>query len=218
MRDYSELVNAEINWKSNEELTAFDREYKPMIISLLRKKNVENASCFTLYNDILIKFGRGKLNYDKNVGKFETFLYTIAENAARDYFREHNRTSGRNVELSDHNTATLYDCSREHQEKFEHYRTIAVETLKRLYSGSRKNMKNIEIFARRCFVNDSVQLLADDYGKSKNEVSLIASRLHKKYKKIFAEVEEDMKNNTLIPSNVSIDFLEPIMDFSFAVA
>ena len=218
MRDYSELVKAEISWKSNEEMTEFERKYKQMIIGFLRKRHVEESSCFTLYNDILIKFGRGKLDYNEKIGKFETFLYSIAENAAKDYFREYNRLSSREVDLTDQNTATLYDISLDNQVKFEYYRVIAVETLKRLCQQNKKDLQKVEIFARHCFAKESVPQLAAEYGRGKNEISLISSRLHVKYNKIFAEVEHEMANESMKQSNVSIEFLEPIMDFPLSVA
>ena len=218
MRDYSELVRAEISWKSNEEMTEFERKYKQMIIGLLRKKHVEESSCFTLYNDILIKFGRGKLDYNDKIGKFETFLYSIAENAAKDYFREYNRLSGREVEITDQNTATLYDISLDNQVEFEYYRVIAVETLKRLCLKYQKDLTKVEIFAKRQFAKESVQQLSDEYQKNKNEISLITSRLHGKYNRIFAEVEKEMANESMKQSSISIDFLEPIMDFPLSVA
>ncbi|MBR2439106.1 MAG: hypothetical protein IKB25_02835 [Lentisphaeria bacterium] len=218
MRDYSELVKAEISWKSNEEMTEFERKYKQMIIGLLRKKQVEESSCFTLYNDILIKFGRGKLDYNDKIGKFETFLYSIAENAAKDYFREYNRLSNREVDLTDQNTATLYDISLDNQVEFEYYRVIAVETLKRLCLKYKKDLTKVEIFAKRQFAKESVQQLSDEYQKNKNEISLITSRLHEKYNRIFAEVEKEMANESMKQSSISIDFLEPIMDFPLSVA
>ncbi len=218
MRDYSELVRAEISWKSNEEMTEFERKYKQMIIGLLRKKQVEESSCFTLYNDILIKFGRGKLDYNDKIGKFETFLYSVAENAAKDYFREYNRLSSREVDLTDQNTATLYDISLDNQVEFEYYRVIAVETLKRLCLKYEKDLTKVEIFAKRQFAKESVQQLSDEYQKNKNEISLITSRLHGKYNRIFAEVEKEMANESLKQSSISIDFLEPIMDFPLSVA
>ena len=218
MRDYSELVRAEISWKSNEEMTEFERKYKQMIIGLLRKKQVEESSCFTLYNDILIKFGRGKLDYNDKIGKFETFLYSIAENAAKDYFREYNRLSNREVDLTDQNTATLYDISLDNQVEFEYYRVIAVETLKRLCLKYKKDLTKVEIFAKRQFAKESVQQLSDEYQKNKNEISLITSRLHEKYNRIFAEVETEMANESMKQSSISIDFLEPIMDFPLSVA
>lgn len=218
MRDYSELVRAEISWKSNEEMTEFERKYKQMIIGLLRKKQVEESSCFTLYNDILIKFGRGKLDYNDKIGKFETFLYSVAENAAKDYFREYNRLSSREVDLTDQNTATLYDISLDNQVEFEYYRVIAVETLKRLCLKYKKDLTKVEIFAKRQFAKESVQQLSDEYQKNKNEISLITSRLHEKYNRIFAEVETEMANESMKQSSISIDFLEPIMDFPLSVA
>ena len=199
-------------------MTEFERKYKQMIIGLLRKKQVEESSCFTLYNDILIKFGRGKLDYNDKIGKFETFLYSVAENAAKDYFREYNRLSSREVDLTDQNTATLYDISLDNQVEFEYYRVIAVETLKRLCLKYKKDLTKVEIFAKRQFAKESVQQLSDEYQKNKNEISLITSRLHEKYNRIFAEVETEMANESMKQSSISIDFLEPIMDFPLSVA
>lgn len=218
MREYSDLINMDICWKSNAEVLDFDRKYKSMIMGILRKNHVEESICFTLYNDILIKFGRGKLEYDEKIGKFETFLYRIAENAAKDYFREYKRMKNREVALSDQTVATLYDLSGESQVEFEYYREVAIETLKRLCAQNRGKLKNVEIFARRCFADEDVQKLSEEYHRQKNKISLTSSRLHKKYKKIFAEVEREMKTESMKESNFSIDFLESIMDFSLSVA
>lgn len=218
MKDYSAMLNEEIIWKSDAEIMEFEHNYKNYIHNVLREKNVDEPSRQVLYDDILIKFGQGKLNYDASVGKFETFLYHIVQNTARDFFREKMRHDERHVEVTEQNTATLFDLSHGDNVEFEYFRSIAVETLKRLCKTSHAKKENIEIFTKRCFDDASIQELADEYNKKKSEISLIVSRLHTKYKTIFREVWKEMDAERMKESRISIDFLSPIMDFSLSVA
>ena len=76
-----------------------------------------------------------------------------------------------------------------------------------------RKKENLEIFTKRCFADVPLEQLSADYNRKKNEISLIVSRLHKKYKAIFDEVVEEMDSEQMKQSNISIDFLSPIVDF-----
>ena len=218
MRDYSCYLEDRIVWKSNHEISEFEKAYKKMIIGILRKSGVDFSDCEILYNDILIKFGRGKLEYDESKGKFETYLYRITENCAKDYHRSCTKKQKLEEEITEKTTSTLYDFSLDMRNDFEYYRQIAVETLKRLYQKNQKNKVKMEIFTKHYFGDEKIQNLAEKYQKSKSEISLTASRFYFRYKKIFHEVEKEMESERMKESNISIDYLAPIMDFSLSVA
>lgn len=218
MRDYSDLTNETVTWKTDKELADFESHYKKMIISVIRKMNVEESNCQVIYNDILIKYGRGKLIYDSSRGTFEQFLYRISVNAAKDFYRENKKFLCHEVEITEQNTSHLYDLSQFVRNDFEYFRRIAVETLKRLCRMYHKKLANIEIFTRRFFAGEGVEYLAEKYRKSRNEISLIVSRLRAKYKEIFQIVRNEMESEKLQYSNISLDFLTPIVDFSLSVA
>ena len=218
MKDYSKMLNEEITWKSDAEILEFESKYKNYILNVLREKNVDEHSRQIIYDDILIKFSQGKLEYDSNIGKYETFLYHVIQNMALDFFREKSRRDERYTEVTEQNTATLFDLSHGNDVEFEYFRTIAIETLKRLCKANNAKKENVEIFTKRCFADTPIQQLSDDYNKKKGEISLIVSRLHAKYKTLFKEVWNEMECERMDQSNISIDFLSPIMDFSLSVA
>ena len=218
MKDYAKLNSENIIWKSEEEIIEFDRKYKKYILCILQKQNVDEHNQEVLYNDILIKFSQGKLEHDCRQGKYETFLYQITQNAALDLFRENSRNNKRHTEITDFNTAEFCDFSHRNNAKMEYFQLIAIETLKRLCKDRSAKQEKVEIFTRRCFAGESVQLIADEYGKTKQEISLTISRLHAKYKKLFMEVWREMDAERMVQSNVSIEFLTPIMDSSLLVA
>ena len=218
MRDYSNLLEHEICWKSEEEIKCFEKSYKPLIMSALKKKNIDDLHSCTIFDDILIKYASGKIVYDETMGKPETFLYRIAQNAAQDFLRERNRHQERETEIDDANTSHFYDFSLGNAQNFEYFRLITVETLKRLWQKVTRNKISMEIFTRRCFAHESIQDISDKYNKSKSEISVTASRMHSKFKKIFNEVELEMANDQMKRSPVSIDFLAPIMDFSLSIS
>ena len=84
MKDYSKMLNEEITWKSDAEILEFESKYKNYILNVLREKNVDEHSRQIIYDDILIKFSQGKLEYDSNIGKHEgediRFLYLVSCN------------------------------------------------------------------------------------------------------------------------------------------
>ena len=217
MRDYSNLLDRTIEWKSNDEIKRFEKSYKNYIIALLRKQNIDDFYCNTLFNDILIKYASGKINYDKTMGKFETFLYRITSNTAQDFLRERKRAQDRETEIDNANTSTFYEITHNDNQTFEYFRLIAVETLKRLWKKVTGNKVSMEIFTRRCFANESIERLSSEYKKSKNEVSTTVSRMHSRYKQIFNEVKHEMEIDRMKCSSAPIDFLEPIMDFSLSI-
>ena len=214
MRDYSKLLNENISWKSEAEILDFEHKYKKYIHSVLRKNNVDEHSSNILYDDILIKFSQGMLEYNpENGNKYETYLFRITQNMATDFFRERKRHNERYTEVTETNTSTLFDLSHGTGIDFEYFRAIAIETLKRLYKANASKKENLEIFTKRCFADVPLEQLSADYNRKKNEISLIVSRLHKKYKAIFDEVVEEMDSEQMKQSNISIDFLSPIVDF-----
>ena len=84
MKDYSKMLNEEITWKSDAEILEFESKYKNYILNVLREKNIDEHSSQIIYDDILIKFSQGKLEYDSNIGKYEgediRFLYLVSCN------------------------------------------------------------------------------------------------------------------------------------------
>ena len=237
MRDYSNWLNKEITWKSNEEIKEFERNYKSYIINNLKKNGIDEFFQKALYDDILIKFSSGRLEYNSRIGKFETFLFSIVTNAARDFYRENkhiideaneDKESGMTEKsktrvalcpITDDNMKDFHISPLENCIEFEHYRVIAVEALKRLWRITKFKKEKMEIFARRCFAGDSIPLLADEYEKSCNEISLIVSRYRKKYKEIFEDVKYELDENHMKKSsNISLDFLAHIMEFPLSVA
>ena len=237
MRDYSNWLKKEITWKSNEEIKEFERNYKSYIINNLKKNGIDEFFQKALYDDILIKFSSGRLEYDSRIGKFETFLFRIVTNAARDFYRENKHIIDEANEdkesamtentkarvtlfsITDDNMKDFHISPLENCIEFEHYRVIAIEALKRLWRITKFKKEKMEIFARRCFAGESVPMLADEYEKSPNEISLIVSRYHKKYKELLEDVQYELEDNQMSESrNISIDFLEPIIDFPLSVA
>ena len=145
MRDYSNLLDRTIEWKSNDEIKRFEKSYKNYIIALLRKQNIDDFYCNTLFNDILIKYASGKINYDKTMGKFETFLYRITSNTAQDFLRERKRSQDRETEIDNANTSTFYEITHHDNQTFEYFRLIAVETLNALNRMNRSKERLLEI-------------------------------------------------------------------------
>ena len=88
----------------------------------------------------------------------------------------------------------------------EYFQLIAIETLKRLCKDRSAKQEKVEIFTRRCFAGESVQLIADEYGKTKQEISLTISRLHAKYKKLFMEVWREMAKREKFKAGHSCSF------------
>ena len=213
MKDYAKLLNEETTWKSNSEIVEFESKYKKYIHAVLNEKAIDVHSRKVLYDDILIKFSLGELKYDSSRGKYETFLYQIIQNMTIDFYREKNRRDERHTEITEQNTSTLFDLSHRSGIELEYFRTIAIESLKRLYKAISFKKNNLEIFCKRCFAYAPIEQLSEDYNKSKSEISLIASRLHKKYKAIFREVAGEMDFGQMKYSDISIDFLVPFVDF-----
>lgn len=217
MRDYSELHKKEINWKSNDEIIDFEKRFKRIIMSVFQEAKIKRYDSDMLYNDILIKFASNKFNYDKKIGKMETFLYQIALNAAHDYWRENNRNFNRNEEITEKHIAPLQDTSNNTLIEFEHKRMIVVETLKRLFNQRNMNKTKMEIFTRRFFTKHSISDLAEEYKQKECEISLSVSRCKKQYLKLYDIVEEEMNDNCMTVSDTDINFVQRYLDFSLEI-
>ncbi len=195
-----------------------------------RKKNV-NANDYEddILNVVLNKFTTGKVVYDPNNEKGaseKTFVWTVTKSVARDFFRKlHN---GRFVFVDGMQIERSYNDSSEpgtevdsevrrafaeqatcFGEEFseEDISLLRKQGLVRLYRKS-GNKKHMEMFARRAFGKESVNVLAKEYNETPTNVSVICTRLKPVFETIVKRLlQEDEDGKMAVFDESEIAFL-----------
>ena len=78
-------LTEEIDWE------AAYREYLPRVYNFFRYRVGDASLSEDLTTDVFEKAWRGRARFRRDLGAFSTWLFTIARNAATDYFRRNGR-------------------------------------------------------------------------------------------------------------------------------
>ena len=193
---------------TNSEIVRFEKEFMRVIFSACKSAGLRRCDWEGVVNEMLVKFSRGRIEYDGSRGaKATSYYYRIAKNVALDECRKQ-----RLVELDDNEMEHVLD---EHepivQTEIEDERLIVTEAIRRLVKEMRDKTK-VEILIRYVLNKENREDLAEEYGIDNDDVSLVKTRYLPRLKQLLIEIlREDEEGKFKIGNFSEIHFLQKYM-------
>ena len=162
----------------NDSWDDYDRYYRSYIYALLRKMKINHHDCEDLAQLVLLKSWRNlpKFNYDKNRGKFRTWLAVMTRNITRDFINSKSvRNQNQEIEFIED---CFQDTDSEFEKKVEAEWQIYISDM--AWGNIKDNFKSHIILAFELAMDGHpVKEIAQQLGLAESSVSVYKNRVSK---------------------------------------
>jgi RNA polymerase sigma factor (sigma-70 family) len=182
-------VGDEIGWEE------FAETYKPLIILRARDRGLQEHEITDLVQDVMLNlFQAGSvLKYDRQYGKFRSYLKTIIDRRAVDVLRRRHDREHSLTDLMDQGFAPESTDFQQLEESwtkawYQHILDVALEAVKPEVS-----QKTYDAFRMLVVDGKSAQAVSDTMGISTNSVYVAKHRVQKRIRSIVKQLEPEME-------------------------